>query len=665
MTKPEGLGLPSGDSVTLEYSSGHERLRLEPWGQAAIRVRVAPGRIDDSTPGALIAPGPALSAATSVDGIGLVNGKIRAEVSADGLVSFSRSDDSRELLSEQKAHFWWPGPRLFSANGNGHYRIEQRFQAYDGEKLYGLGQHLHGRFDQKGLVIDLVQRNAEVSVPFLVSSRGYGFLWNSPAIGRVELAGNGTRWVADSARQLDYWVTAGDSPAEILSHYADATGHPPPLPSWASGFWQSKLRYRTQDELLTVAREYHHRGVPVAVIVSDFFHWEYLGDWCFHAGEWPDPAAMVSELESMGTKLMVSVWPSVSPLSANYQPMAERGLLVSNEQGPELLTTWPERDVNAFIGAAFYDSTNADARDYIWGQVKKNYYDLGVRVFWLDACEPEMKPACPASLRFATGPGLEVANLYPREHVRAFYEGLVGCGEEEVLVLCRSAWSGSQRYGAAVWSGDIPSSFESLRVQVRAGLNMAMSGIPWWGTDIGGFSAGDPEDPGFRELLVRWFQYGAFSPLFRLHGDRLPNTDMGAAMTGGPNEIWSFGEDNYTVLRDYILLRERLRPYIGVHAKQTSRTGLPFMRPLLVEFPQDQACWEVDDEFMFGPDLLVAPVLAQGAKERSVYLPAGAQWANGWTGEPVPSGTTITARAPLEQIPLFLRDGARLPLSDV
>jgi len=578
-------------------------------------------------------------------------------------VSFWHSEDGRELLSEEKAHFWWPGSRLFLANGNGNYRIEQRFKAYDGERLYGLGQHLHGKFNQKGLVMDLVQRNAEVSVPFLVSSRGYGFLWNSPAVGRVELAANGTRWVADSARHIDYWVTAGDGPGETLSHYADATGHAPELPSWASGFWQSKLRYRTQEELLSVAREYRRRGVPLAVIVSDFFHWEYLGNWSFHSGEWPDPAAMVAELESMGTKLMVSVWPSLSPLSTNYQPMLERGLLISSEQGPPVQATWPERDLSSWIGVAFYDATNPVARDYIWEQVEKSYYKAGIRLFWLDACEPEIKPGYPASLNFAAGPGLEVANLYPREHTRAFYDGMVGRGEEEVLMLCRSAWAGSQRYGAAVWSGDIPSTFESFRVQVRAGLNMAMSGIPWWTTDIGGFFEGDPDDPGFRELVVRWFEYGAFCPLFRLHGHRLPNTAMGPDMTGGSNEIWSFGEEAYPILTDYIFLRERLRPYLHAQARVASKTGIPIMRPLLLEFPDDKGCWDVDDQFMFGPDLLVAPVVEQGARDRTVYLPDGARWTDAWTGAPTESGTMVTVEAPLEKIPLFLRDGAFLPVA--
>jgi len=233
---------------------------------------------------------------------------------------------------------------------------------------------------------------------------------------------------------------------------------------------------------------------------------------------------------------------------------------------------------------------------------------------------------------------------------------------DDGFVLCRSAWAGSQRYGAAVWSGDIPTTFASLAIQVRAGLNMAMSGIPWWNSDIGGFFGGGSEDPIFRELLVRWFEFGTFCPIFRLHGDRLPNTAMGPDMTGGPNEIWSFGEEVYAILRDYIFLRERLRPYLHAEARSTSQTGVPIMRPLLVEFPEDEACWDVDDQFMFGSDLLVAPVVEQGARSRRVCLPSGAQWTDAWTGEIAPSGTVLTVEAPLERIPLFVRDGARLPI---
>src|SRR5581483_404230 len=293
--------------AALEWTGRQQQLRVEPWGPGAIRVRAAIGPVHDGLPGALDRPPDGHEARVKVENgsARLTNGAITAELSTgpsdhgQAMVRFTRTDTGAELLAEEPIHFWWPGPRLFAATGNGYYRLEQRFRAYPGERLFGLGQHGHGLLDQKGAVLDLAQRNGEVSIPFLLSSRGYGLLWNNPAIGRVELAANGTRWVADSARQIDYWVTAG-SPAEILHGYADATGHAPVLPEWAAGFWQSKLRYRTQDELVAVAREYKARGLPLAVITADYFHWTHLGDWKFDPAEWPDPAALTAELGRLG-----------------------------------------------------------------------------------------------------------------------------------------------------------------------------------------------------------------------------------------------------------------------------------------------------------------------------------------------------------------------------
>jgi alpha-D-xyloside xylohydrolase len=648
----------------VEWSGEQETVRLEAWGPDAVRVRTAlGGPVRDDLPGALLDPPPPSEPAVKVadDRAVLTNGDLTVEVTVDGRIRFARTADGAELLAEEPAHFWWPGARSYTATGNGYHRLEQRFKAYPGERLYGLGQHQHGLLDQKGTVTDLVQRNNEVTIPLLVSDRGYGLLWNNPAIGRVELGATFTRWVADSARQLDYWVTAGD-PAAVLSRYAGVTGHPPVLPDWATGFWQSKLRYRTQDELLAVAREYRRRGVPLAVIVADFFHWTHLGEWRFDPAEWPDPAAMVAELAETGTRLMVSVWPSVSPLSEHYDRMRAEGLLVGTEYGPLAHADWPDKGVDADVQVAFYDPTNPRARAFLWDRVAANYLPHGIDVFWLDACEPEMRPHFPANLRYHAGPGLEVGNLYPRENARAFHEGLTAAGRE-VVTLNRSAWAGSQRYGAALWSGDIGADFATLRAQVAAGLNVALSGIPWWTTDIGGFHGGDPDSPGYRELLVRWFQYGALCPLFRLHGDREPRTEHGVDRTGGPNEIWSYGEDAYPVLRDYILLRERLRPYLADQFRLAHSTGLPPMRPLFVDFPADPAAWLPADEYLLGPDLLVAPVLEAGARRRDVYLPAGARWRDAWTGADHPGGTTVTADAPLERIPLFLRDGAELPVA--
>jgi alpha-D-xyloside xylohydrolase len=654
----------------LEVRHRHEVLTIEAWGADSVRVRAAPYRIPAESHGALDEPPvsdpPVVKAgdshATLVHGdLTVAVGFDRAAAYPEPLLTFSRTSTGDELLAERREHFWLPGARVFTGNRSGAYEVHQQFAAYDGERLYGLGQRTHGRLDLKGLALDLVQRNGEVSIPFVLSNRGYGLLWNIPAVGRVEFADNGTRWLAGQAREIDYWVTAGE-PAAVLARYADATGHVPELPAWASGFWQSKLRYRNQEELLSVAREHTSRGLPLSVIVADYFHWSAMGDYRFDPDEWPDPRAMVAELADLGVELMVSIWPTVSPLSEHFADYRDGGLLVGSDQGVEFHQTIQDKGMAAPMPLAFYDPTNPRTREFVWDLVRRNYLDLGIRVFWLDASEPELNPAHPGNLTLYAGPGAEVACVYPRDNARLFADGMAAAGQAPTVLLCRSAWAGAQRYGAAVWSGDIPATWASLRQQIRAGLNIAVSGIPWWTTDIGGFHGGDARDPAYRELMVRWFQYGVFCPLFRLHGDREPRTPTSFAQTGGPNEVWSFGEEAYGIISGVLRLRERLRPYLHEQMRVAARTGLPPMRPLFVDFPADGPSWTVEDEFLFGPDVLVAPVAEPGVREREVYLPPGA-WVDVAGVEHV-GGRTVTAAAPIDRIPVFVRAGADLPLGE-
>jgi alpha-D-xyloside xylohydrolase len=666
--KERTLTVFSRDGEALEVRHQHEVIRIEPWGVDSVRVRAAQGAILASDIGALQErPANRTQPVATIDGDAgrLVNGALTVEVrtpETDGIpmpvLRFVRTDTGDELLAEEREHFWWPGARVYYGNRSGAGEIHQQFRAYAGERLYGMGQRTHGRLDHKGLALDLVQRNAEVSIPFVLSSRGYGFLWNNPAIGRVEFANNATRWTAAQARAIDYFVTTG-SPAQILSRYADATGHAPPLPWWASGFWQCKLRYRSQEELLEVAREHRRRGLPLSVIVSDFFHWTAMGDYRFDPAEYPDPQAMIRELDALGVRLMVSIWPTVSPLSEHYETMRDEGLLVGADQGADFHATIRDKGMAVPMPVAFYDPTNPRTREFVWSVVKRNYHDLGVGTWWLDACEPETNPGHLANLAFHAGPGAEVACIYPRDNARIFAEGMAG---EDTVLLCRSAWAGQQRYSAAVWSGDIPATWQSLRQQVRAGLSIAIAGIPWWTTDIGGFHGGDARDEAFRELVVRWFQYGAFCPLFRLHGNREPRTATGWDMTGGPNEVWAFGDEAYAIIKDVMLMRERLRPYLHEQLDRAARDGLPAMRPLFVDFPDDERAWTVEDQLMFGPDVLVAPVTEAGARSRPVYLPKGARWTHVWSGREYEGGGFVDEAAPLHEIPVYLRDGANVPV---
>src|SRR6266446_1876511 len=371
----------------LLWSGNDEHVRIEAWGQDSLRVRATvSGAIRDSLVNVLLPPKETHVDITIDEREATIrNGTILARVSSTGLIRFFDAQRGVELLAEvPPGHATRVPPRLFKATHGALFHVEARFHAYDDERFYGLGQHQHGLLDQKGCTIDLIQRNTEITIPFLVSSRGYGFLWHNPSVGRVELGQNGTRWVADATPQLDYWITAGNTPATIMEHYADATGYPSEFPEWASGFWQCKLRYRSQDEVLAVVREHKRRGLPLSVIVIDFFHWTLQGDWRFDPELWPDPTAMARELNEMGVRVMVSIWPTVNPLSENFGTLRQRGLLVRTERGNGTVMQFIDNRPEGLVSLYYYDATNPEARDFIWEQVHEHYYQQGIKTFWLD-----------------------------------------------------------------------------------------------------------------------------------------------------------------------------------------------------------------------------------------------------------------------------------------
>lgn len=463
-------------------------------------------------------------------------------------------------------------------------------------------------------------------------------------------------WHAESTKQMDYWITAGDTPAEIEETYANVTGKVPMMPEYGLGFWQCKLRYYNQNQLLEVAREYKRRNLPIDVIVCDFFHWPKMGDYRFDEEFFPDPGAMVDELKAMGIELMVSVWPQIDLQSENYEDMKKRGLLVKPEMGVSISML--------FGGSSnFYDATNPEARAYVWQKCKDNYYRHGIRIFWLDEAEPEYNVYDFDNYRYYMGPNVQIGNVYPQLYSKTFYDGMDAEGQCNIVNLVRCAWAGSQRYGALVWSGDIHSNYEDFRKQIIAGLYMGLCGIPWWTTDIGGFHGGDPGNEGFRKLLVRWFQYGAFSPVMRLHGDRKPavmlNRKDGSPIlpSGSDNEVWSYGDEVYEILVRYLKLRESMRPYTRELMKQAHEKGSPVMRAMFYVFPEDEACWNLTDQYMYGSDVLVAPVVYENMTAREVYLPKGARWTNLHDGKVYEGGYTLSVEAPLDVIPAFLRDG--------
>ena len=665
-TIPRYEGKTEGNRIIWETAG--ELVYIEPYGRDAIRFRSSKSlHIDEALNWTLEEPASPEGVIIEADDekACMTNGKIQVTITGDGTVTYRNTRTGKVLLEE----YWIDGrvhtaplrrAREYRVTSGNQFKISLYFKAEPGEHFYGMGQDANDCFDLKGSTVELLQKNGKCTIPYTYSSRGYGFIWNNPAIGRAEFVNNHTMWHVQCAKQIDYVVIAGDTPGEINEKFTAVTGRAPMLPEWAAGFWQCKLRYETQEELLQVAREYKKRGLPISVIVIDYFHWTMQGEWKFDPEKWPDPKAMVSELESMGIKLMVSIWPTIDPRSENYAYMREHNYILRGERGVDV--------VFMFFGPQTYvDTTHPGAQEFFWSRAKKNYYDYGIRTFWLDEAEPEMRPYDYDNVRMYLGNGEEVSNIYCVGFAKAFYDGLKAQGEE-VCNLVRCAWLGSQRYGVVLWSGDIASTFDSLRKQLKAGLNVAMCGIPWWTTDIGGFINGDPESEEFRELMIRWFEFGVFCPIFRLHGFRLPypvrdilNPD-GYCGSGGPNEVWSFGEEAYEIIRRYMYVREELKPYIMKQMKLASEDGTPVMRPLFYDFCGDKNVYDIGDEYMFGPDLLVAPVVEPGARKRMVYLPAGCRWKDAGTGMVYDGGTRIEADAPLDTIPLFLKEDARLSL---
>jgi alpha-D-xyloside xylohydrolase len=644
-----------------------ETLRVEAWSRDCIRVRATLADRFEPFDWAINPRDAGLAAEVSEDDRELVLRNGRLAVALDKTYAFAfngdeapmrffDTSDGRTLLEERRSLGVLPDPgRSLRAVEPGSLRVEARFKADPAERFYGLGHNQYGLLNLKGCALELRQMNSHTVVPVVYSSRGYCFFWNNPAWGRVELANNGTYWIAERTDQLDYFVIGGASPADVSGNYARLTGFPSMMPDWAMGFWQCKLRYRNREELMAVAREHRRRGLPMSVIVIDFFHWAMMGEWDFDPKCWPDPQGMLAELKSLGIETMVSIWPTVNADSSHFQEMLDRGYLVRAESSLPVFM----RFTDTYAGVKylhFVDFTNPEARRYVWGIVKKNYRDRGVRLFWLDECEPEVNPYDTHNMRYAIGNGAKVSSLYPLYEERAFYEGLKADGEDLPLNLCRSAWAGSQKYGACVWSGDISSTFEVLSQQVRNGLAMAMAGIPWWTTDIGGFFGGNIEDPVFRELIVRWFQWGLFCPVFRLHGFR----NSWDPKNAGPNEVWSFGDEAYAIIRGLLELRERLRPYIKAQMKAAAETGVPPMRPLFYDYPGEPPLYDVDDELLFGPDIVAAPVAEHRARSRRVYLPSQTEWVDAWTGKAAKGGGWFEANAPLERIPVYVRRGAEV-----
>jgi len=755
--QPQPQRLPDG--IRLQTDDGFLTLQVK--DESIVRVTFAKGPTFRADPMVVVGPrdarAPRWTLTSDARAITLATAKLRAIVDrTDGRVTFTDAGGAIVLAETSGGH------RLTQAvvQGENTFHVQQLWSAQDEESLYGLGQRQDGKLDVKGYDFDLWQRNKVVHVPVVVSSRGYGVLWDNtspskfgdvrpfepiPAIPeklaasewqgqiaapvtgdyqfrvysnglsrlwldgalqvddykqnwateydqfkvrliagksyRIQIANDGgdtfrLAWKTPPATPatsvwsevgdgIDYYFIYGPEIDQVIAGYRALTGRASMLPDWAFGFWQSKNKYNTQDEVLDTVAEFRRRGIPLDVIVQDWQYWpiDRWGDHEFEASRYPDPTAMIRTIHDRHARFMISVWGKFYPATENFKAMRAIDALYPATI-EERTRDWLQHEY------AFYDVFSAPARKLFWDQVNRALFSRGVDAWWMDATEPDLVQPSPPTLeslrhgigRTAMGTASRVMNAYPLMNSQAVYDGQRSAApDRRVFILTRSGFAGIQRYATVTWSGDITSAFSTLRKQVTAGLGFSISGTPYWTSDTGGYtmdrrlaSARDGEAlDEWRELNARWFQYSTFCPILRVHG------------TDRPREMWNVGDDTTAVYRTQLKfdrLRYALFPYVYSVAGAVTQEGSTMMRPLVMDFRSDAAARTITDQYMFGPAFLVNPVLEHKARSRSVYLPAGSTWYDFWTGKRLSGAATVTADAPLETMPLFVRAGSIVPV---
>jgi alpha-D-xyloside xylohydrolase len=575
--------------------------------------------------------------------------------------------DGNTLLSELES-----GTEFVDFNDAGvnTFSISQSFGLDNDEAIYGLGFQQKGRMIQRDLVMNMIQNNTESFVPFFQSVKGYGLFWDnySPTVFSDTLAV--TSFNSEVGDCIDYYFMHGGNADGVIAQMRDLTGQVPMFPLWTYGYWQSKERYKSQDETVGVVRKYRDLGVPLDGIIQDWQYWgsNYLWNAMeFLDQEFPNPQKFVNDVHNLNAKMIITIWSSFGPMTKQYRELDANGMLMNISTWPQSGSTlWPPK-FDFPSGVRVYDAYHPKARDIYWKYLNEGLFSLGIDGWWMDSTEPDHFDWKPEDFDYNTylGSFRRVRNAYPLMTVGGVYKNQrAATSDKRVFILTRSAFAGQQRYGANTWTGDVVASWQALKNQISAGLNFSLSGIPHWNSDIGGFFLWEfPDklnDAEYRELYARWIQFGAFSPMMRSHGAE------------APREIYQFGKKGdhiYDAIEKFINLRYRLLPYIYSTSWDVSANQSSMMRALMMDFSSDKNALDINDQFMFGKSILVAPVTQSMYKDdfstiksKKLYLPLGADWVDFWNGEKHNGGQTITKDSPIDIMPLYIKAGSILPI---
>ncbi|QJU58541.1 DUF5110 domain-containing protein [Sphingomonas sp. AP4-R1] len=633
--------------VGATFKRGETSVTISFWNERAVRITTLPPGVAAAGRDFAILPAPQSARWTmSEDDARFLMATPAMQISLDkksGAVAMLGAD-GKPIIAEGEAQV-----RKAGSTPNPDCALTQRFRLEGQQGIYGLGQHQAGVLDLVGTTTRLQQANTDVGVPVLVSTLGYGLFWNNPAVTDVDIDVPQAReqivFRSQAGNCIDYFLFAGPDVDDIIGAYRNLTGQAPLMARWTWGLWQSKEWYKSQAELLGVAAEYRRLGIPLDAVVQDWQYWR-PGGWGSHLMDpvrYPDPKKMLTALHDQHIHSIVSVWPRFDPGLDTTKELDAAGAL------------YPKTYSNVYPAGQgrWYDAFSKGGRRIYWKQISARLGVNGFDGYWLDGSEAELGGAWGEmrDVMTAAGPGADVYNAYPLMHTTAVHDGMrEDYPAKRPMILTRSAWAGQQRNAAITWSGDVAGRWDVFRKQIPAGVNFSMSGIPYWSVDIGGFFGGGPDNLDYQELFTRWLQSAVFNPMFRIHG------------TSAGKEVYSFPDVARAPLLSAIALRYRLLPYLYAQSWQVTDRGASFLYPVGMRFPNDVEARDLPDEYMFGRSVLISPVVQKGALSRDVYLPAGTDWYDFWTGQRLPGGKRLSVAAPIERFPVHVAAGTILPL---